>query len=120
MSELKPCPFCGGKAVVSTFFDYDDLDYMALEVNDSESIDGEVTCENERCINGWWLSQKDWNIRPIEDALTARIAELEEFIGQLIKVGNALVFPDGVFDDEQSVIERDWRLLTKAVKEREE
>jgi BMFP domain-containing protein YqiC len=75
--ELRPCPFCGGKAVTSTFFDWDDLEYMAFEVNDSESIDGEVTCENERCINGWYLSPKAWNTRPIEDALNARIAELE-------------------------------------------
>jgi hypothetical protein len=77
MSELKKCPFCGGKAITSAFFDLDDLEYMAFEVNDSESIDGEVTCENERCINGWYLSPKAWNTRPIEDALNARIAELE-------------------------------------------
>ena len=67
--ELRPCPFCGGKAITATFLDYDDLDYMALEVNDSESIDGEVTCENERCINGWWLTPEQWNTRPIEDGL---------------------------------------------------
>lgn len=74
MSELKPCPFCGGKAFTSTFFDWDDLEYMPIEVND---CDAEVTCENERCINGWYLSPKAWNTRPIEDALNARIAELE-------------------------------------------
>ena len=74
MSEIKPCPFCGGKAVTSTFFDWDDFEYMPIEVNDS---DVEVTCENERCINGWYLSPKAWNTRPIEDALNARIAELE-------------------------------------------
>ena len=73
MSELKPCPFCGGKAVACSFFDVDDLDYMPIEVNDN---DAEVTCENERCINGWYLSPKDWNTRPIEDALTARIIEV--------------------------------------------
>jgi len=76
-NKLRPCPFCGGKAITATFLDYDDLDYMAFEVNDSESIDGEVTCENERCINGWYLSPKDWNTRPIEDALESRLAELE-------------------------------------------
>jgi hypothetical protein len=75
--ELRPCPFCGGKTVTSTFFDWEDLEYMAIEVNDSESIDGEVTCENERCINGWYLPPEAWNTRPIEDALHARIAELE-------------------------------------------
>ena len=70
--ELRPCPFCGGQALTSTFLDYDDLEYMPLD-----TIEPEVTCENERCINGWWLSPNDWNTRTIEDALTARIAELE-------------------------------------------
>lgn len=84
MSELKPCPFCGGEAITTTFIDPDDFEYMPIEVND---CDAEVTCENERCINGWWLSPKDWNTRPIEDALTARIAELEaenERLSQLL------------------------------------
>ena len=70
--ELKSCPFCGGQALTKTFFDYDDLEYMPLD-----TIEPEVTCENERCINGWWLSPNDWNTRPIEDALNASIAELE-------------------------------------------
>ena len=74
MSELKPCPFCGSKAITTTFIDPDDFEYMPIEVND---CDAEVTCKNERCINGWWLSPKDWNTRPIEDALHARITELE-------------------------------------------
>ena len=52
--------------------------------------------------------------------LEARIAELEGLVDRLVEVGDRLVFPDGVFDDEQSVIERDWRILTKAVKECEE
>ena len=72
MNTLKPCPFCGGQALTKTFFDYDDLEYMPLDI-----IEPEVTCENERCINGWWLSPNDWNTRPIEDALNASIAELE-------------------------------------------
>ncbi len=63
MSELKPCPFCGGKAEVDTNI-------------------GGVVCEN-LCTNpntfdgggGVWTD--DWNRRPIEDALRARIAELE-------------------------------------------
>ena len=70
--ELRPCPFCGGQALTKTFFDYDDLEYMPLDI-----IEPEVTCENERCINGWWLSPNDWNTRPIEDELRNSIAELE-------------------------------------------
>jgi len=67
MNTLKPCPFCGGKAFTCTFDDSDD----------------EVTCENEYCIYGWYLSPDHWNNRPIEDALHARIAELEAEIDQL-------------------------------------
>ena len=88
MSELKKCPFCGSEAITTTFIDPDDFDYMPIEVND---CDAEVTCENERCINGWWLTQKEWNTRPIEDALNARIAELESLVEQLIWVGNDLL-----------------------------
>ena len=63
MSELKPCPFCGGKAEEDTHI-------------------GGVVCENY-CTNpntfdgggGVWTT--GWNTRPIEDALNARIAELE-------------------------------------------
>ena len=122
--ELRPCPFCGGKAITATFLDYDDLDYMALEVNDSESIDGEVTCENEHCINGWWLPPELWNTRPIEDALQAHIAELKDFIDKLIEIGEwgvtGLVISnsfscDGMYElakrrlDEWQALVRDWK-----------
>jgi hypothetical protein len=75
MSELKPCPFCGSKALTNIFLDYEDIENLLTNVIDD--YEPEVTCENERCINGWWLSPKDWNARPIEDALNARIEELE-------------------------------------------
>lgn len=52
--------------------------------------------------------------------LETQIAELKEFIDKLIEIGDRLVFPDGVFDDEQSVVEHDWRLLTTEWKECEE
>ena len=64
MSELKPCPFCGKENTVAG--------------------------STERMILGWWYACEDcfenrkggvhedrWNTRPIEDALNARIAELE-------------------------------------------
>jgi hypothetical protein len=123
--ELRPCPFCGGKAITSTFFDWDDLEYMAFEVNDSESIDGEVTCENEHCINGWYLSPKDWNTRPIEDALNARIAELKAFIDQLIEIGSWAItgmtittsYSPGVLQDLAEKKSDDWYALIKNLEE---
>ena len=94
--ELRPCPFCGGKAVASTFFDWDDLEYMPLDaINDCE-----VTCENERCINGWYLPPEDWNTRPIEDDLRKRIAELEkdnDEFRQLISNWSILLEQDDYF-----------------------
>ena len=99
MSEiLKPCPFCGGTKICTE---------KGINLNYCDNCSAESNVEH-------------WNTRPIEDALTTRIAELEGLIDRLIEIGDRLVFPDGVFDDEQSVIERDWRILTKAVKEREE
>ena len=62
--ELRPCPFCGKENTVAG--------------------------STERMILGWWYACEDcfenrkggvyedrWNTRPIEDALNARIAELE-------------------------------------------
>jgi len=57
MSELKPCPFCEGKA---------------YEVMDS--INGGVTyCDN--CDASAFIG---WNSRPIEEAQALRIKELED------------------------------------------
>ena len=58
MSTLKPCPFCG----------------KMPEVAD----DGVCRCNNKSCsMAPYWYLPKYWNIRPIEDALNARIAELD-------------------------------------------
>ena len=54
MSELKPCPFCGGEAELC----YSEVDTFCRKCN--------VMQETEL-----------WNTRPIEDALNKRIAELE-------------------------------------------
>ena len=62
MSELKPCPFCGRQPYESG---------------------GYVSCHTELCLANADYHEPaigpitDWNNRPIEDALTARIAELE-------------------------------------------
>ena len=67
MSELKPCPFCGSKAELIT--QHRLLAYF-------------VECANEQCSGSVQGDTEDevvsaWNARPIEDALNARIAELE-------------------------------------------
>ena len=56
--ELKPCPFCGEPVVFNKFAE-------------------KVVCED--C--GATIYSDYWNTRPIEDALNARIAELEERLG---------------------------------------
>jgi endogenous inhibitor of DNA gyrase (YacG/DUF329 family) len=54
-TQLKPCPFCGAAGV--------------------KSRQGYYTCSNDHCN---LVTMSDgWNYRPIEDALQARIAELE-------------------------------------------
>ena len=57
MSELKPCPFCG-----------------AMPMGE----DDRYMCSTLGCVmQEDTISAKEWNTRPIEDALQARIAELE-------------------------------------------
>jgi hypothetical protein len=63
MSEMKRCPFCGEPA---------DDRYQSL-----------TKCRNDKCLMNEWddtlfYLDKEWNNRPIEDALNARIAELED------------------------------------------
>ena len=65
MSELKPCPFCGGVAQVNT--------WTMHGITESRCF-----CPNSDCPNSVrTVALEQWNTRPIEDALTARIAELE-------------------------------------------
>lgn len=61
--ELKPCPFCG----VATDF---------IDVNTGEIV---PACKNIRClVIASALTVEAWNTRPLEDALQARITELEK------------------------------------------
>jgi len=60
VGELKPCPFCGGAS-------------RASEVTDQL-----VGCGDGECAFSIWEYHPDaWNRRPVEDALRARVAELE-------------------------------------------
>jgi hypothetical protein len=70
MSEiLRPCPFCGSPA-----YSYHDncIDFAG------------VKCDLGGCVCADILiTENNWNTRPVEDALNARIAELEGKIDQL-------------------------------------
>ena len=66
MSELKPCPFC----------DVNEWKYQS-------HFSGTTIYQCEKCgtiVEEWVI-----NIRPIEDALTARIAKLEDEIAKMKK-----------------------------------
>ena len=80
-SELKPCPFCGGKAEVTK---------LGIWCRNAGNVDGSCNAHlfyPASCIaSGDVLitkqieerSKKQWNKRPIEDALTAEIERLKE------------------------------------------
>lgn len=55
MSELKPCPFCGGTKICTE---------KGINLNYCDNCSAESNIEH-------------WNTRPIEDALNKRIDELE-------------------------------------------
>jgi hypothetical protein len=61
--ELKPCPFCGGKAWVF----------------DGDSVGCENTCINGDPTDGDLPTFKTWNTRPIEDELRADNKRLLDF-----------------------------------------
>jgi len=86
MSELKPCPFCGEPVVFNKFAE-------------------KVVCED--C--GATIYSDYWNTRPIEDALNARIAELEAE-RRWIPVGERL--PEEKQDDAGETVDEwgkpDW------------
>src|SRR5574340_379758 len=63
--ELKPCPFCGEKAT-----------------KPETMIDGCVCCSNPDCVAWTFPSTiKQWQTRPIEDALRAELGALKERTG---------------------------------------
>lgn len=66
--NLKPCPFCGRSAMYCN----------KRGVFTGKSTGKYVTCSNDRCIPfPQFFTVANWNARPIEDTLRARVAELE-------------------------------------------
>ena len=68
--ELRPCPFCKSN---NTTLDY-------YEISCPQELGTIVVCND---CGASAKSIVDWNTRPIEDALNARIAELEAESDQL-------------------------------------
>ena len=66
--ELKPCPFCGGKAIT------DNMEAIAYLV---VCMDCDATASSEERMDE---ATENWNTRPIEEAKDREIAELKEVI----------------------------------------
>ena len=76
MSELKPCPFCGSADIRTE---------PGINLNYCDKCSAEANIEH-------------WNTRPIEDALNARIAELETENAALKAEISKLKAPQGWID----------------------
>ena len=97
---LQPCPFCGGDAQVNT--------WTMHGITESRCF-----CPNSDCPNSVrTVALEQWNTRPIEDALTARIAELKGFIDQLIEAGEAVInaYPEWIREEDAwDELVKDWK-----------
>ena len=119
MSELKPCPFCGGGAAYTQILG----NYKRPHEVYCFTCDGGI--KEGRSKDG---VIHNWNTRPIEDALNARIAELKAFINQLIELGEwgvtgmkiATSFSGGEIHNLAERRQNEWLTLVKDWKEREE
>ena len=74
MNELKLCPFCGEMPKVSN--------WTLKGITDKRCF-----CDNENCpvYLSKTIAIDDWNTRPIEDALNARIAECESALISMVQ-----------------------------------
>ena len=70
MSELKPCPFCGGTKICT-----------------EKGINLNNYCDNCSAES----NVEHWNTRPVEDALNARISELSQAVGLITTLKPTMV-----------------------------
>lgn len=83
MIELKACPLCGNKANLPKWF-----------ATNPEGFG--IECSNMNCCEGiyGYDTEKEaieaWQFRPLEDALTACITELESRLARLEEAGDAI------------------------------
>lgn len=76
MSELKPCPFCGGKEII---FCDDFTEYGILFFATCESCGAMAGGTNNR-EHQKEIALESWNTRPIEDALRAENERLRSLL----------------------------------------
>lgn len=110
MSKLKACPLCGNKANLPKWF-----------ATNPEGFG--IECSNRDCCEGiyGYDTEKEaieaWQFRPIEDAQSARIAELEKRNARLEQAGDAM--NDPIEQDDKLVCrycgEWSYRWETKAL-----
>lgn len=96
MSDLKPCPFCGGEP---------EMIHAVLE--EYHSVEPEISCEKCRYTiklkelaiaidespetnADWWDRgiTKKWNTRPAEDAKDKEIERLKEALNEIRTIGD--------------------------------
>ena len=90
--ELKPCPFCGGKAHFG-----ENHDYHTICCNDCWYNIG--ASENKNTVI------KHWNTRPIEDGLTEEIDRLRKTYANKAELVEALI---SVVDTARTAVEQQW------------
>jgi Lar family restriction alleviation protein len=126
--ELRPCPFCGSEDAYSVYLPdpYSRDQYAWVNCKTCNASGGQFVqrvypddksfSRNEMELE----STKLWNARPIEDALTARIAELEALVDELVNIG------DNLFDSLNPIawkhewLDKWWKLSSCRRGEREE
>ena len=101
MSELKPCPFCGSSKIKS--HDYGNVELL-------------YRCED--C--GGEHFHSNWNTRPIEDALQARIAELEWNNSELTDENAELTLRVTEMETELNLLKQERDFWNEVYRERED
>ena len=91
MIELKPCPFCGGKGEYQEDGSYAWAECLTCGATGKTFLF--LPAPND---GGRKAVIKNWNTRPVEDALQARIAELEAQLAE--RAGVCIWQPDEGFD----------------------
>lgn len=82
MSKLKPCPFCGGKALIGQTFD---AEWYAV-------------CAKDHCckIESYWRTEADaisaWNTRASDATIKAQAAEIARLRGAFLEVKRLLSY----------------------------